>query len=314
MHPRGDAGQLTGPVPGQGYGLTGTTRPTDRNAPVALPAAGVTASVARKAIALALKRAGIADFTFEARILIEDLAGGSDPIDQAAATRLNDALARRLAGEPLWRILGAREFWGLSFSLSPATLEPRPDSETLIEAALSHLAARRHDELRMLDLGTGTGCLLIATLREFPQAGGLGIDLSPDAVATASGNAARNGVAGRAAFRQGDWTAGIEESFDLILSNPPYIGSGEIAGLDRAVREHDPLLALDGGADGLAAYRALAVALPRHLKPGGLAILEIGAGQEEAVVALMRQAGLDHLDSRRDLGGHIRALVFGHKP
>lgn len=292
--------------------MTGTGRPTDAITPVALPVAGAAASAVRKALALALKRAGIADFTFEARILIEDLAGGRDPIDEAAAIRLNDALLRRLAGEPLWRILGAREFWGLSFALSPATLEPRPDSETLVEAALSHLAARRHDELRLLDLGTGTGCLLIATLREFPQASGLGIDLSPDAVATATGNAARNGIAERAAFRQGNWTAGIDECFDLILSNPPYIGSDEIAGLDRAVREHDPLLALDGGADGLDAYRAIAAALPCRLKPEGRAILEIGAGQEQAVIALMRQAGLRHLDSRRDLGGHIRALVFGH--
>lgn len=294
--------------------MTGTAKSTDGNAPVALPAAGESMSAARKAIALVLKRGGIADFTFEARILIEDLAGSSDPIDEAAAIRLNDALARRLAGEPLWRVLGAREFWGLSFTLSPGTLEPRPDSETLIEAALSHLAPRRHERLRTLDLGTGTGCLLIATLREFPQATGLGIDLSPDAVATATGNAARNGVAERAAFRQGNWTAGIDERFDLILSNPPYIGSAEIAGLDPNVREHDPLLALDGGPDGLTAYRALAAALPGHLKPGGLAILEIGAGQEEAVVALMRQAGLSHLDSRRDLGGHIRALVFEHCP
>ncbi|WP_200964537.1 peptide chain release factor N(5)-glutamine methyltransferase [Bosea sp. Root483D1] len=292
--------------------MTGAARPTDEIAPVAVPAAGGTVSATRKAIALVLKRAGIADFTFEARILIEDLAGASDPIDEAAAIRLNDALARRLAGEPLWRILGAREFWGLSFSLSPGTLEPRPDSETLIETALGHLDQRRHEPLRLLDLGTGTGCLLIATLREFPQATGLGIDLSPDAVATATGNAARNGVAERAAFRQGDWTDGIAERFDLILSNPPYIGSDEIAGLDHNVREHDPLLALDGGPDGLDAYRALAAALPGHLKPGGLAILEIGAGQEEAVVALMRRAGLHHRESRRDLGGHIRALVFGH--
>lgn len=294
--------------------MTGTTRPTDAITPVAMAAAGEAVSTVRKAIALALKRAGIADFTFEARILIEDLAGSSDPIDAAAAARLNDALARRLAGEPLWRVLGAREFWGLSFALSPGTLEPRPDSETLIEAALGHLAARRHDELRLLDLGTGTGCLLIATLREFPQSSGLGIDLSPDAVATATGNAARNGVGERAAFHQGNWTAGIDERFDLILSNPPYIGSAEIAHLDKNVREHDPLLALDGGPDGLDAYRALSAALPGHLKPGGLAILEIGAGQEEAVVALMRQAGLSHLDSRRDLGGHIRALVFRHVP
>ncbi|RXT43183.1 protein-(glutamine-N5) methyltransferase, release factor-specific [Bosea sp. Tri-44] len=269
-------------------------------------------SVVRKAIALALKRAGIADFTFEARILIEDLVGDHDPLDEAATARLKAALARRLAGEPLWRIIGAREFWGLNFALSAGTLEPRPDSETLIEAALSHLAARRHEPLRMLDLGTGTGCLLIATLREFPQATGLGIDLSPDAVATATGNAARNGVSKRAAFRQGEWTDGVEERFDLILSNPPYIASGEIAELDRNVREHDPLLALDGGPDGLTAYRALAAALPGHLNPGGHAILEIGAGQEAAVVALMEQAGLRHLHSHRDLGGHIRGLVFGH--
>jgi release factor glutamine methyltransferase len=271
-------------------------------------------SAARKAIALALKRSGIADFTYEARILIEDLAGGGNELDAAAAARLANALARRLAGEPLWRILGAREFWGLSFALSAGTLEPRPDSETLIEAALTHLAARRHEPLRVLDLGTGTGCLLIATLREFPRATGLGIDLSPDAVATATGNAARNGVAERVAFRQGDWTDGVEEHFDLILSNPPYIASDEVVGLDRNVREHDPHLALDGGPDGLVAYRALAAALPGHLKPGGHAILEIGAGQEAAVVALMAQAGLRHLHSRRDLGGHIRALVFGHNP
>lgn len=294
--------------------MTGTDRVPNDIAPVASPATGEAVSAVRKAIALALKRAGISDFTFEARILIEDLAGGGDRLDAAAAARLNDALRRRLAGEPLWRILGAREFWGLDFALSAGTLEPRPDSETLIEAALIHLAARRHEPLRMLDLGTGTGCLLIATLREFPQATGLGIDLSADAVATATGNAIRNGVAERAAFRLGEWTDGVEERFDLILSNPPYIGSDEIAGLDRSVREHDPHLALDGGPDGLTAYRALAAALPGHLKPGGHAILEIGAGQEVAVVALMEQAGLRHLHSHRDLGGHIRALVFGHCP
>ncbi|CAN7312158.1 peptide chain release factor N(5)-glutamine methyltransferase [Bosea sp. LjRoot90] len=271
-------------------------------------------SAVRKAIARALKRAGIADFTFEARILIEDLAGSGERLDEAAAARLKGALTRRLAGEPLWRVLGAREFWGLNFTLSQGTLEPRPDSETLIEAALVHLGARRLEPLRVLDLGTGTGCLLIATLREFPQATGLGIDLSADAVATATGNAARNGVAGRVAFQLGDWTDGVEERFDLILSNPPYIASDEVAELDRTVREHDPHLALDGGADGLVAYRALAAALPDHLNPGGHAILEIGAGQEAAVIALMEQAGLRHLHSHRDLGGHIRALVFGHSP
>jgi release factor glutamine methyltransferase len=294
--------------------LTGAARPSSDIAPAALPAAGETVSAARTSLARTLKRSGIADFTFEARILIEDLAGSGDRLDEAAATRLADALARRLAGEPLWRILGAREFWGLDFALSAGTLEPRPDSESLIEAALTHLAARRHEPLRMLDLGTGTGCLLTATLREFPQATGLGIDLSPDAVATATGNAARNGVAERAAFRQGEWTDGVEERFDLILSNPPYIASDEVAKLDRNVREYDPHLALDGGPDGLAAYRALAARLPGHLNLDGHVILEIGAGQEEAVVALMEQAGLRHLRSHRDLGGHIRALVFRHSP
>ena len=169
--------------------MTSTARPPREIAPVASLAAGEAVSVVRMAIASTLKRAGIADFSFEARILIEDLAGDSDAIDEAAAARLSHALERRLGGEPLWRVLGAREFWGLTFALSPGTLEPRPDSETLIEAALFHFSARRHEALRLLDLGTGTGCLLIATLREFPRATGLGIDLSLDAVATAAGNA-----------------------------------------------------------------------------------------------------------------------------
>jgi release factor glutamine methyltransferase len=292
--------------------LTGTARSTDEMAPVALPATGETASAARKAIALALKRGGIADFTFEARILIEDLAGDGDRLDEVAAARLGEAISRRLAGEPLWRVLGMREFWGLPFALSPGTLEPRPDSEALIEAALVHLGVRRSEALRILDLGTGTGCLLIAALSEFPQASGIGIDLSEDALATAGGNAARNGLAGRAEFRRGDWTEGLSERFDLILSNPPYIASADIAGLDAGVREHDPHLALDGGVDGLAAYRALAAAVPERLAPEGRLVLEIGAGQEADVVALMAGAALRHLASHRDLGGHNRALVFAH--
>lgn len=287
-----------------------TGHPADDPAPAASPAAGDAVSDARRALARALRQVGIADYTFEARILIEDLAGSSDTLDAAAASRIQDALARRLAGEPLWRVLGAREFWGLSFCLSPGTLEPRPDSETLIEATLQHLGERRQEALNFLDLGTGTGCLLIAALSEFPRARGIGVDLSEDALATAAGNAARNGVAQRAEFRLARWDEGLSGTFDLVLSNPPYIATDEIARLDADVREYDPLLALDGGPDGLDAYRALAALLPARLAPGARTVLEIGAGQEDDVCALMRAAGLRHLRSHRDLGGHARALVF----
>lgn len=232
------------------------------------------------------------------------------PFGAAASDRLDAYAARRLAGEPVWRILGEREFWGLPFRLSPATLEPRPDSETLVEAALAALKHRRDEPLAILDLGTGTGCLLIALLSEFRAAQGVGVDLSEDACTTARGNAALNGVADRIVIRQGEWTRGLSRRFDLVVSNPPYIPTGEIATLSPAVRDHDPLLALDGGDDGLACYRALAAALPDALAPGGLAVLEIGAGQGPDVVTLMQAAGLRSSGSRRDLGGHERALLF----
>jgi release factor glutamine methyltransferase len=290
--------------------LSHSGRPADNSTPAASPAAGDAVSDARRALARTLRQAGIADYTFEARILMEDLAGSGDKLDAIAANRLRDALSRRLAGEPLWRVLGAREFWGLSFSLSPGTLEPRPDSESLIEATLHHLGERRQEAMNFLDLGTGTGCLLIAALSEFPQARGIGVDLSEDALATATGNAISNGVSERAEFRLARWDEGLTGRFDLILSNPPYIASDDIARLDSGVREYDPLLALDGGPDGLNAYRALAALLPARLAAGGRAVLEIGAGQEDQVRALMTAAGLRYLRSHRDLGGHSRALVF----
>jgi release factor glutamine methyltransferase len=240
-------------------------------------------------------------------------AAKADPgavIERAAQDRLDGFATRRLAGEPVWRILGEREFWGLPFRLSPATLEPRPDSETLVEEALVALKDRREEPLAILDLGAGTGCLLIALLSEFRAARGVGVDLSDDACATARDNAELNGVGDRTTIRQGSWARGLSQRFDLIVSNPPYIPSAEIATLSAAVREHDPLLALDGGDDGLACYRALAAALPDALAPGGLAILEIGAGQGPDVMALMMAAGLRSAGSRRDLGGHERALLF----
>ncbi len=251
----------------------------------------------------------------DARLLMEGVVGERDPdlfakLDYEAEARLEAFAARRLAGEPVWRILGEREFWGLPFRLAAATLEPRPDTETLVDAAIAHLAGRRQEPLSVLDLGTGTGCLLIAVLSEFPNATGLGVDLSPEACETARGNAAMNGMADRALFRQGSWTDGLERHFDLILSNPPYIRTGDIEGLDVSVRDHDPRLALDGGDDGLGPYREFAKTLPAVLAHGGVVVLEIGAGQEEDVIALMRAGGFDWRGSRRDLGGHPRALIF----
>ena len=186
---------------------------------------------------------------------------------------------------------------------------PTPDA--IVEAALAELGHRRGDPLSLLDLGTGTGCLLVSLLSELSGARGLGIDLSEEACRTAAGNAALNGVGDRAQFRQGSWTDGLDGRFDLIVSNPPYIPSDEIAGLSVEVRDHDPILALDGGADGLGPYRIFAHALPGLLAPGGVVVFEIGAEQGPDVVALMRAGGLEFRGSRNDLGGHERALIFG---
>lgn len=270
---------------------------------------------ARRLLAQRFLRAGSSSPGLDARLLVEGSLGAENPdpdlvLPDEALARLEGFAVRRIAGEPVWRILGEREFWGLPFRLSPATLEPRPDSETIVETALAQLAGRREEALKLLDLGTGTGCLLIALLSELQQAQGLGIDLSEEACRTAAGNAALNGVDGRARFRQGSWTEGLTGRFDLIVSNPPYIPSAEIATLSVEVREHDPLLALDGGADGLGPYRLFASSLPPLLAPGGGIVFEIGAGQGPDVVALMRQGGFEFRGSRNDLGGHERALIF----
>lgn len=253
---------------------------------------------ARRLLARSFARSASATPGLDARLLVEGCLGLEKPdpdmqLPAEALARLRDFATRRLAGEPVWRILGEREFWGLTFRLSPATLEPRPDSEAIVEATLAASAGRRGEALSLLDLGTGTGCLLIALLSELPRATGLGIDLSEEACRTAAGNAALNGVGERATFRQGSWTEGLVGSFDVIVSNPPYIPSGEIAALSVEVRDHDPLLALDGGADGLGPYRIFARTLPALLAPGGIVVFEIGAGQGPDVVALMRAGGLN---------------------
>ncbi len=230
--------------------------------------------------------------------------------DEAAAFAA--MVARRAAHEPVSRILGHREFWSLDFRLSAATLDPRPDSEILVEAVLDRLDDRARP-WRLVDLGTGSGCLLLTLLHELPQARGLGIDRAPGAVAMAAENAAMLGLAGRAAFREGDWLAGVTETFDVVLSNPPYIASAEIATLAPEVRLHDPQGALDGGADGLDAYRALLPQAAARLAPGGLCAVEIGHDQAAAVTTMMQAAGFVVEPVLTDLGGRDRVVVGRRK-
>lgn len=263
--------------------------------------------------AAVLAAAGIEGARFEARLLLAAATG----LDQATVLRepmrVVDAVsfatmvARRAAREPLAYILGWQEFWSLRFAVSPATLIPRADSETLIEAAL---AVRPGGVGRVLDLGTGTGCLLLAMLSEMSGAWGVGVDRSPAAAALARANAESLGLAARCAMMAGDWAAAVAGQFDLVLSNPPYIETGDIAGLMPEVVGHEPGRALDGGADGLAAYRTIIGQLAGLLAPGGLAILELGIGQAEPVAALARLAGFGRIEVRCDLSGVERALIL----
>lgn len=269
-------------------------------------------------LARRLAQAGIEAPEREARHLLKGVLGLSD-IDLVAradaqvsaehAGQVLDLAARRARGEPLARLLGRREFWSLDFDLAPDTLVPRPETETLVEAALEAFPDR-NAALRVLDLGTGTGALLAAFLSERPNAWGLGIDLSEGAARQARANLTALGLSGRSAVMVGNWAAAIKGGFDLVLSNPPYISRDDIAALDVEVRSHDPFLALDGGEDGLDAYRIIAEALPRLLRAGGRAVLELGIGQEDDVARLLAQAGLPaDGPARRDLGGIARAMV-----
>jgi release factor glutamine methyltransferase len=227
------------------------------------------------------------------------------PVDVAAFQAL---IARRAAHEPLALILGRREFWSLDFAVSPATLIPRPDTETLIEAALA-IFAGRDPPRRLLDLGTGTGCLLLAALSEFPAAFGVGVDRSFAAVTLAARNAAMLGTAGRATFLCADWASALDARFDLVLANPPYIPTAQIDDLMPEVARHEPRVALDGGTDGYCAYRRLVPDLARLLAPGGVAVLELGAGQAAMVARLARIAGFAS-QPHHDLSGIARALVL----
>lgn len=207
------------------------------------------------------------------------------------------------------QILGRREFWSLDFQVTPDTLDPRPDSETLVEAVLAAMAARRDEALDILDLGTGTGCLLLSVLSELRSAEGLAIDLSPAAIAVARENAERLGLADRARFAVCDWLSGLRGKFDIILANPPYIERNVIDNLQLEVAKFEPRLALDGGVDGLDAYRRLALDLRDFMAPKAVAAFEVGIGQWNSVAGLLRDAGLRVAPPVADLGGIDRCVI-----
>lgn len=225
--------------------------------------------------------------------------------DVAAPATFEALIERRLAHEPVAYIIGHRDFWTIRLAVGPGVLIPRPDSETLIEAAVAHFGPGGPRSI--LDLGTGPGTLLLAALNQWPDAKGVGVDASPVALEHAVCNAAALGLAARATFKQGDWATGLDERFDLVLCNPPYVE--DAAALSPQVSEWEPAEALYAGRDGLADYRRLAPELPRLIAPGGIMCLEIGAGQAEAVTTLMTAAGLAAA-ARKDLGGHVRCLIL----
>jgi release factor glutamine methyltransferase len=278
----------------------------------------VTVDEARRTLAARFKSAGIDSAELDARLLVGavlqlDLTGliisASRLVTDAEASRIESFALRRLSGEPVARILGHKEFWGLPLKLSAETLVPRPDTETVVELALESVRESAKP-LRIADLGTGTGAILLALLHESPDAFGVGTDISLQALATARQNAGELGLGARARFVACDYAAALAGPFDLIVSNPPYIASAEIPGLATEVRDHDPLRALDGGADGLDAYRALIPQAASLLVPGGALVVEGGQGQNGPIEALMRAAGLAVGNpAKADLGGIPRALA-----
>ena len=265
-----------------------------------------------------LAKAGIDGAVREVRLLLQAAAGipistqiafPERTIAADAAERFDALLERRARREPMAHILGRREFWSLAFKVTADTLDPRPDSETLVQAVLDHVPDRSA-ALRLADFGTGTGCLLLALLHELPNATGVGVDASAAVLAVAAENADALGLARRASFHRGNWDDGLDPGFAIVLSNPPYIPSGDIAGLQPEVASFEPRLALDGGSDGLDAYRRLGPAAMRLLVPDGLAAFEIGIGQGDSVRRIVAAAGLRHIATARDLAAIERCVLF----
>jgi len=281
-------------------------------------AASSSGSTARRAMSSALRTGGIEDADADAERLLVGILGisrgdllsrGDEPIG-GHAPRLEAALARRLAREPVWRILGHREFYGLELEISPEVLDPRADTETVVDTVRALLGTPETRPLRILDLGTGSGAILVALLKSFRGATGVGVDRSAAALAVARRNGERHGIDDRVSWQEGDWLDGVTGPFDVVVSNPPYIPTDEIASLAPEVRDHDPRGALDGGRDGLDAYRAIASGLPTVLARGGLVALEIGETQGAAVAMLLSAAGLAvTAEPRRDLGGRPRVVI-----
>lgn len=265
-----------------------------------------------------LGAAGVEDAPRDARLLLQAASGLSPAtlvgfpergIDSAMLARFHALVARREKREPMAQILGEREFWSLRFRVTADTLDPRPDSETLVQAVLDRVTDR-NVPLRLLDFGTGSGCLLLALLHDLPNATGLGVDISAAALAIAAQNARRLGLEKRADFRQANWDDGITPFFDVVISNPPYIARATIAKLQPEVARFEPRLALDGGIDGLDAYRALLPATARLLRPGGLAAFEVGLDQADSVASIGTAGGLRHIATAPDLGGIPRAVLW----
>ncbi len=261
-----------------------------------------------------LREAGIEDAPRDAALLL-GLATGRARLDlltrpeehpdEEAIQRYRRLLARRASREPLSHLTGRRGFWTLEFAVSRDVLDPRPDTETLVEAALEISPPPK----RILDLGTGSGCLLLSLLHEFPGASGVGVDISTRALAVARGNAADLGLSGRAVFVCGDWLAPVTGQFNLIVTNPPYIREDEAPFLQPELREYEPPEALFGGVDGLDAYRRILATVPAHLETGGTLLMEIGAAQAVDVMTLAREAGFASLRVRRDLDGRDRCII-----
>lgn len=268
-----------------------------------------------------LTEAALEDPGLEARILVEHFTGTTRaqslstprmPVAAETAATIDAATDRRVAGEPVYRIIGCRQFYGLDLTVSAATLEPRQDTEALVDETLGFVfeTSARKGRCRILDLGTGTGAIALALVAQEPSASAVGVDVSQDALETARHNAERAGLAERFSPLRSDWFDAVTGRFDLIVSNPPYIPTGMIASLDPEVRDFDPVGALDGGEDGLDCYRHLALRAADHLEEGGRIAVEIGSDQRLDVAMIFAKAGLTLVSERRDLAGNDRVLVF----